>query len=150
MLADGATKGSVDRSQLHSCMSGTSIIAHELKLWKAKGKMTSIDLAAASGSARSLSLETLCDPSQPSLCLSPMADSMSRTVDAMAQLVMAGEGGRTQAIVTFENDKNLAAALAAAGEVPKGKSRVAGTRQGESPLITTPMVGHWSWGKPAG
>ena len=44
MLADGATKGSIDRSQLHSCMSGTSTIAHELKLWKAKGKMTSIDL----------------------------------------------------------------------------------------------------------
>ena len=38
MLADGATKGSVDRSQLHSCTSGTSIIAHELKVWKAKGK----------------------------------------------------------------------------------------------------------------
>jgi hypothetical protein len=42
MLADGATKGSVDRSQLHSCMSGTSIIAHELKLWRAKGKMNSM------------------------------------------------------------------------------------------------------------
>ena len=32
MLADGATKGSVDRSQLHSCMHGTSIIAHEQAL----------------------------------------------------------------------------------------------------------------------
>ena len=28
MLADGATKGSIDKSQLHSCMSGTSTIAH--------------------------------------------------------------------------------------------------------------------------
>ncbi|MFM7983037.1 MAG: hypothetical protein ACKPKO_27310, partial [Candidatus Fonsibacter sp.] len=35
MVADGATKGSVDRSQLHCCMNGTSTLAHELKLWKA-------------------------------------------------------------------------------------------------------------------
>ncbi|MFM7983651.1 MAG: hypothetical protein ACKPKO_30440, partial [Candidatus Fonsibacter sp.] len=53
MVADGATKGSVDRSHLHSCMNGASTLAHELKLWKAKGKMTSIDLAAASGAASS-------------------------------------------------------------------------------------------------
>jgi hypothetical protein len=69
-----------------------------------------------------------------------MADSMSRTVDAMSQLVMAGEGGLMKATVAFENDKTLAATLAAAGEVPKGKPRVTGTRQGESSLITAPMV----------
>ena len=54
MLADGATKGSVDRTQLHSCMNGTSTIEHELKIWRAKGKMTSIDLSAV-GSADSQS-----------------------------------------------------------------------------------------------
>ena len=61
-------------------------------------------------------------------------------MDAMAQLVMAGEGGFMKAIVSFENDKNLAASLAAASDAPKGKPRVTGTRQGESSLITAPMV----------
>ena len=59
-----------------------------------------------------------------------MADSVSRTLDAMAQLVMAGEGGFMKAIVSFENDNNLAASLAAAIDAPKGKPRVTGTRQG--------------------
>jgi hypothetical protein len=34
MVADGTTKGAVDRQQLHTCMSGTSEIGHEVKLWK--------------------------------------------------------------------------------------------------------------------
>ena len=51
MVADGATKGAVDRSLLHECMSGTSAIRHEVKLWQAKGKMHSIDLASASAAS---------------------------------------------------------------------------------------------------
>ncbi|MFM7983436.1 MAG: hypothetical protein ACKPKO_29340, partial [Candidatus Fonsibacter sp.] len=62
MVADGATKGSVDRSQLHCCMNGESTLAHELKLWQAKGKMTSIDLAAASGTASSFLVQYSCNP----------------------------------------------------------------------------------------
>ena len=51
MVADGTTKGAVDRQQLHTCMSGTNEIGHEVKLWKAKGKMHSVDLASAVSSA---------------------------------------------------------------------------------------------------
>ena len=47
MLADGATKGIIDRSQVHACTHGPSIVAPELTLWKAKGKMTRIELASA-------------------------------------------------------------------------------------------------------
>ena len=51
MDADGARKGVVDRSLLHECMTGTSAIRHEVKLWRAKGNMYSIDLASASAAA---------------------------------------------------------------------------------------------------
>ena len=51
MIADGATKGAVDRSLLRECTSGASAIRHEVKLWRAKGKMHSIDLASASAAA---------------------------------------------------------------------------------------------------
>ena len=44
MVADGTTKGAADRQQLHTCMSGTNEIGHEVKLWKAKGNMHSVDL----------------------------------------------------------------------------------------------------------
>ena len=47
MVVDGATKGSIDRRQLHTCMNGTNVINHEIKLWTAKGKLHSIDLASA-------------------------------------------------------------------------------------------------------
>jgi len=36
MVADGATKGSIDRKQVHTCLSGTSEINLEIKLWQAK------------------------------------------------------------------------------------------------------------------
>ena len=35
MVADGATKGSIYRIQIQICMTGTSEINHEVKLWKA-------------------------------------------------------------------------------------------------------------------
>ena len=34
MLADGLTKGSVDRTELHSVMEGTVTMTHESKLWR--------------------------------------------------------------------------------------------------------------------
>ena len=49
MVADGATKGSVDREfVVHTCMGGSSVINHAIKLWKAKGKIHSVDNASAS------------------------------------------------------------------------------------------------------
>ena len=150
MLADGATKGSIDRSQLHSCMSGTSTIAHELKLWKAKGQMTSIDIAAVSGTSSFFTLVTSCRSRQPTFCLSPMAEPVSTAMDAMTQMVMAGEGGLMAAVVTFENDVNLATALAAASVPQVGTPMVrtrrqrqqqheeAGIRQDESILQVIP------------
>ena len=38
MVADGATKGAVDRALLHECMAGNSFIRHEIKLWQPKVK----------------------------------------------------------------------------------------------------------------
>ena len=42
MIADGATKGAVDRSLLHECMAGNSCIRHEIKLWQPKVKPTDL------------------------------------------------------------------------------------------------------------
>ena len=36
MLADGMTKGSIDRDMLHLCMEGYMKFAHEFKIWKSK------------------------------------------------------------------------------------------------------------------
>ena len=147
MLADGATKGSIDKSQLHSCMSGTSTIAHELKLWKANGKMRSIDLAAVSGAASFFTVVTSCLSRQPNFtCHSPsrpacqlsavMAAPASTAMDAMTQMVLAGEGGLMAAMVAIENDAALAASLAVASVPPVGTHMVqtegAGIRQDES------------------
>ena len=38
MVADGLTKGAVDREALHHCMSGLWKISHEAKLWKSQKK----------------------------------------------------------------------------------------------------------------
>jgi len=35
MVADGLTKGAVDRDALHSCMSGIWQISHTAKVWSA-------------------------------------------------------------------------------------------------------------------
>eukprot|EP00969_Alexandrium_andersonii_P243988 10780353-Alexandrium_andersonii.AAC.1 len=48
MVADGATKGAVDRELLHLAMSGASRVHHAMKVWQAKGNMKSLGLAAAS------------------------------------------------------------------------------------------------------
>eukprot|EP00969_Alexandrium_andersonii_P086740 3824949-Alexandrium_andersonii.AAC.1 len=37
MVADGATRGAVDRELLHLAMSGTSGVQHATKVWHAKG-----------------------------------------------------------------------------------------------------------------
>ena len=47
MLADGATKGAVDREALHRCMSGWCQVEHEVRLWQAKGTMSGMEHAAA-------------------------------------------------------------------------------------------------------
>ena len=36
MLADGLTKGAVDRWALHECMDGKHTFSHEFKLWSSK------------------------------------------------------------------------------------------------------------------
>ena len=46
MLADGTTKGVVERDLLHTCMSGRCEVHHEIKLWPAKGKLTGMERAA--------------------------------------------------------------------------------------------------------
>ena len=79
-----------------------------------------------------------------------MAEPVSTAMDAMTQMVMAGEGGLMAAVVTFENDVNLATALAAASVPQVGTPMVrtrrqrqqheeAGIRQDESILQVTPM-----------
>jgi hypothetical protein len=47
MVTIGTTTEAADRHQRHTCLIGTSEIGHEIKLWKAKGKMHSVDLASA-------------------------------------------------------------------------------------------------------
>ena len=50
----------------------------------------------------------------------------SAAMDAMTQLVLAGEGGLMKAMVAIENDETLAAALAAADPgIPAIQSGVA-------------------------
>ena len=65
-----------------------------------------------------------------------MAVPASVAMDAMTQLVLAGEGGLMAAMVAIENDETLAAALAAANAsalgTPAIRSEVAGMRQDES------------------
>ena len=65
-----------------------------------------------------------------------MAVPASVAMDAMTQLVLAGEGGLMAAMVAIENDETLAAALAAANVsalgTPAIRSDVSGIRQDES------------------
>jgi hypothetical protein len=69
-------KGAVDRQQLHTYMSGTNEIGHEVKPWKAKGNMHSVDLASAVSSA----------PVDSALVCSTVASAVSLfvTVEMMA------------------------------------------------------------------
>ncbi|MFM7981140.1 MAG: hypothetical protein ACKPKO_17670, partial [Candidatus Fonsibacter sp.] len=140
--------GSVDRSQLHCCMHGVSTLAHELKLWKAKGKMTSLDLAAASGTASSFLVQQTRSPQfSPSqaaqFCLSLFAvqtpeaiASRSAAMDVVTQMVMAGEGGLMAAMTAIETYAALATSLATASVATEGTPMVqtegAGLRQEES------------------
>ncbi|MFM7980500.1 MAG: hypothetical protein ACKPKO_14400 [Candidatus Fonsibacter sp.] len=74
----------------------------------------------------------------------------SAAMDAMTQLVLAGEGGLMQAMVAIENDETLAAALAAADPgIPAIQSGAVGIRQDESvPMDIEP--GEARQGEPSG
>ena len=39
MIADGTTKGAVDRAELHACMMGRFSVQHAMNVWRAKGSM---------------------------------------------------------------------------------------------------------------
>ena len=40
MLADGVTKGVIDRRDFHDCMSGQVRDAHEMKIWRPKKSLS--------------------------------------------------------------------------------------------------------------
>ena len=53
MLADGLTKGAVDREALHQIMDGEVIVTKEMKLWRPKRLTANMTDDAATGSSES-------------------------------------------------------------------------------------------------
>ena len=62
MLADGLTKGSIDRDSLHAAMSGNIEMKHEIKIYEAKGKQS---LAGVSPDNGEMPAESSIEPSAP-------------------------------------------------------------------------------------
>ena len=97
MVADGATKGSVDRELLHTCMGGTSVHNHEVKVWRGKVQMNSTDLSSASAALSAMTLQG-AEPSprfSPLICFVSIASgSSSMQVPTTQQVPPVGLGSR--------------------------------------------------------
>ncbi|MFM7980786.1 MAG: hypothetical protein ACKPKO_15850, partial [Candidatus Fonsibacter sp.] len=132
-MTDVYSAGSTDRrissTQLQSDVIETSTFDHVLDSWKPDDRLMIHLPLVQKACSPDLSLVL---PFQYPLCVI-MEDHAPITVDAMAQMVLAREGGLMKAMIAFENDETLAAPLITADPgIPAIHSGAAGIRQDES------------------
>ena len=96
MLADGLTKGSVDRSALHTVMAGTMKLNHPYEVWSSKGPMADMRVfdSANQHDAHSLFVVTCSH-----FCFAPAGHSNSdhRTTMSQSSAQTAGGSRSTEA-----------------------------------------------------